>query len=121
MKKLSDYTGKEAIELWADLFEPISKILTDDEIQKDMTSANVVLFDVAQKVLKKYPDEMFTVLSRIDTDEINGANALNKVIVLLAELKYGNRVSAFFNSAERGTSAEESSGSATENIEDGSK
>lgn len=121
MKKLSDYTGKEAIELWADLFDPLAVILSDEEIRKEMTSANVVLMDVAKKTLKKYPDEMFAALSRIDTDEINGANALNKVIVLLAELKYGDKLSAFFNSAEQEKSDEEFSGSATENIEDGSK
>lgn len=121
MKKLSDYTGKEAIELWADLFDPLTVILTDDEIRKDMTSANVVLMDVAKKTLKKYPDEMFEILGRIDDDEINGANVLNKIIILLAELKYGDRVSAFFNSAEREKSDGESSGSATENIEDGLK
>lgn len=121
MKKLSDYTGKEAIELWADLFDPLSKILTDDEIQKDMVGANVVLMDVAKKTLQKYPDEIFGILERLDDSEINGANVLSRIMILLAELRYGNRVSAFFNSAEQEISDEESFGSAMVNTEDGSK
>ena len=35
MKRLSDYQGEEAIELWADLLDPISDILTDKEKLED--------------------------------------------------------------------------------------
>ena len=34
MKKLSDYQGEEALELWADLIEPMSEILVDPEMKK---------------------------------------------------------------------------------------
>ena len=34
MKKLSDYKGDEAIELWADLLEPMTEILGDKDIAK---------------------------------------------------------------------------------------
>lgn len=121
MKKLSDYSGKEAIELWADLFDPLSAILEDKNIRAEMTDPKVKLMDVAKKVMKTHSEEIFTILSRIDDEEINGANVFNKTVILLAELKYGNKMSAFFNSAEQEISEEEPSGSATENTEDGSK
>lgn len=121
MKRLSDYTGKEAIELWADLFDPLSCILEDEDIRTDMTDVKVKLMDVAKKVMKLHPEEIFTILSRIDDDEINGANVFNKTVILLAELKYGDKMSAFFSSAEQEKSEEEPSGSDMENTEDGSK
>lgn len=121
MKRLSDYTGTEAIELWADLFDPLSAILEDNNIRAEMTDPKVKLMDVAKKVMKIHSGEIFTILSRIDDEEINGANVFNKTVILLAELKYGNKMSAFFSSAEQENSDEEPSGSATENTEDGSK
>lgn len=122
MKKLSDYTGKEAIELWADIFEPLSVILNDSDMKDDMTKKSISLMEEAKVVMKKYPNEIYEIIKRIDPEgDINGANVFTKVAVLLAELRYGDRVSAFFSSAEQEISENESSGSATENTEDGVK
>lgn len=120
MKRLSDYNGEEAIELWAELFDPMTTILTDDEITDSLKSGSTTpLMAIAGMTLKKYPKEVSRILSRIDDDEINGANILTKLIIFLTELMRGDKASAFFGSAEKGTQEDVSSGSATESTEDG--
>ena len=122
MKKLSDYSGEEAIELWAELFEPMTAILTDDEITENLkSSSKTPLIQIAGMTMKKFPKEVSQILSRIDDEEINGANILTKLIIFLTELMRGDKASAFFGSAEKETQDEESSGSATESTEDGAK
>lgn len=121
MKKLSDYEGEEAILLWGELVDPMTAILTDKKISKALSSKKSSFFDIAKEVLKKYPKEIWTILSRIDDEEINAANVLTKLIIFLTELISNGKSTAFFNSAESGGEEKESSGSATENTEDGSK
>lgn len=121
MKKLSDYTGKEAIELWADLFEPMSKLLSNKNIKKKMSDKKTTFQGIAMLAMKECPDLLFEIVSRIDNEEINGANIMAKVVILFAELMNGDKATAFFKSAEPEVSGEKSSGSATENTEGGSK
>ncbi len=122
MKRLSDYTGADAIELWADIFDPISTILTDEDVKRHTSGKSISINDATKVIVKKYPKETFEILGRVnDKEEINGANAFPMLVSLVAELVIGDKASTFFKSAEPVKSDEESSGSATENIEDGVK
>ena len=118
-RALSDYTGSEAIELWADIYEPVSTILADEDVKKHTTGKGISVNDAAKVMLKKYPKEVFEILNRVDEKETNGANVYSKVVTLIIELISGEKVSTFFKSAEPGKSEEEFSGSATENTGDG--
>lgn len=59
--KLSEYKNEDAIEVIADIIEPLSAIFTDDEIKKEKNRMKAV-----SKALKKYKKEVIQILARID-------------------------------------------------------
>ena len=59
--KLSDYKNEDAIEVIADIIEPLSAIFTDEEIKKEKNKIKAV-----SKALKKYKKEVIQILARID-------------------------------------------------------
>lgn len=115
MKKLSDYKGEEAIELWADLFEPFTLILADPEIHKIIGDKKPML-EIAKVIFKKRPKEVVEVLKIIDGEEVNGANAFMRLMNLLMDMLNSVEGRAFFESAAQGTA--ESSGNVTEITEE---
>lgn len=120
MKKLSDYQGDEAIELWADLLEPMTKILGDNEVQKVITSGKPKLL-IAKEILKSHKKESTEILLRIDPEPINGLNIILRLIALLADIGENEEIRGFFGYAEQAHTENESFGSVTENTEDSEK
>lgn len=62
--KLSEYKNEEAIELLADIIEPVGEILSDEKVKnafRTMPKHKVVSF-----VLKKYPKEIVSILARVE-------------------------------------------------------
>lgn len=59
--KLSEYKNEDAIEVIADIIEPLSAIFTDDEIKKEKNRMKAI-----SKALKKYKKEVIQILARID-------------------------------------------------------
>lgn len=99
MKKLSDYQGEEAIELYADLIEPISAIFTDDEIKEMRKTKGVSMLNIASVALKKHPKEIENILLRIDPEPIDGANILKRLMILLSDIGKTDGLQDFFPSA----------------------
>lgn len=65
--RLSDYKGEEALDLIADLMEPISKILEDKNFQKQVeVGSNSGLLKAGKVLLKKHTRECIEILARID-------------------------------------------------------
>ena len=120
MKRMSDYTGEEAFDLWADIYEPVRAISDDKEVKKYTSGKDIDIQEAANVILKKHRKEAFKIMNRIDPD-INGANILTGLIIFVAEMTTGESSRTFFKSAGREKSDIESSGSATENTEDGVK
>lgn len=122
MKRLSDYEGVEAIELWGDLIDDVNVLISDKEVSESLSgSTPATLTQIAGEVMKKYPKEAARIIERIDDDEINGANIFSKFIMFLTEFMSGQKASAFFKSAGPVKRARKSSGSATGNTGDGLK
>lgn len=122
MKRLSDYQGAEAFELWADIFEPAMAILNDEDVKKHTTGENIDVWKACMVVMQKHSDEAIEILNRLDPDDpITGAGALPAVANLLVELIAGDSARGFFRSSEPEKPGGKSSGSATENTEDGEK
>lgn len=121
MKNLSDYTGEEAIELWADIFDEVTAIITDKEVAKVTTGDGASVKDASKVILKKFPKETEKILTRIDDSDLNGANIFPRLATFVTEMIIGDKANTFFKSAEQEVSEEESSGSATENTEGGAK
>jgi C-terminal processing protease CtpA/Prc len=116
MKKLTDYKGDAAIELWADLLDPLSEILTDDSIRKVVQSGKSKM-DIAKEVLKKHKKNATKILLRIDDTPIDGLNIILRLIDLIADIGQNEEIKGFFGYAEQDQKDKESSGSPTENIE----
>lgn len=117
MKLLSDYKDEEAIELWADLLDPLSVILSDKDFTSGLKGKSYLV--MAKDIMKKYSHEAVEILKRIDPDEIDGMNLLLRLVNLLADIGRNKEIMGFFGSSAQEMSESESFGSATENTEDG--
>lgn len=115
MRKLSDYQGDEAIELWADLIEPIAKIIADESVAKIYKTKPRI--EVAREILKKHKEEATQILLRIDPSPLNGLNIVVRLLELLLEIENAEELKGFFGSAGQAKTGSGSGGSATENIE----
>ena len=120
MKKLSDYKGDEAIELWADLLEPITMILGDKDLSKVLTSNKPPLLK-AKAILTKYSVETEKILLRIDPEPLDGLNIIVRLTSIIVEIGQRDDVRAFFGFAGQAQTEDESGGSVTENTEDEEK
>ena len=116
MKKLSDYQGAEAIELWADLLEPCTEILTSAEV-KEAFAKKLPIIETAKIILKAKPKETNKILTTIDPTPVNGINILMRLMALLNDLLTDENASTFFGFAAQ-TMGGESSGSVTESTEE---
>ena len=109
MKKLSDYEGDEALELWGDLLEPLSAIFSDKEIA-NVVQSGASKIAIARVILKNHPLEAKQILLRIDDTPINGLNIILRLIALLADIGSNEEIKGFFGYAEQVKTEEESSG-----------
>lgn len=116
MKKLADYKDAEAIELWADLLEPITKIMADKDVANTVKSGKAP-FMIASEILKSHKEDAITILLRIDPTPIDGLNVIVRIIDIVMEIMNNEEVKSFFASAEQATTLKEISGSATVNTE----
>lgn len=112
MKKLSDYKGEEAIELWADLIEMVAPIFTDNSI-KEIVRSGKPKIEIAKAILAKHKSDAVKILLRIDPTPIDGLNVVIRLIELLNEIGKDETLTSFFGFAEQ--TDNESSGFLTEN------
>ena len=116
MKKLSDYKGDEAIELWVDLIDPLSNILTDNSIRK-VVEAGRPKIEIAKAILKNHKSEAVEIMTRIDPEPIDGLNIILRLVALLSDIGQNEEIKSFFGFAEEVKMQKESFGSATESTE----
>lgn len=116
MKKLSDYEGDAAIELWADLLEPIARILADEKIKELYQSGKPKLL-LAKEILKTHKEDATEVINRIDPTPFNALTLISRVVSILTEIEKNEELNAFFDMGEQTATDSESFGSATENTE----
>lgn len=116
MKKLSDYKGDEAIELWADLLDPLSEVINDENFQRVVRSGKSKMI-IAKEILKNHSKEAMQIMQRIDPEPVDGLNLILRLIALLADLGSNEEIKGFFGYAEQVKTESESSGSVMENTE----
>lgn len=120
MKKLTDYKGDEAIELWADLLDPLSAILGDKKIQNIVQSGKPKLI-IAKEILKKHSKNAEKILLRIDDTPLDGLNIILRLVDLISDIGKNEEIKSFFGYAVQAEMQEESSGSVTETTEEEEK
>lgn len=116
MKKLSDYKGEDALELWDDLLDPLSAIIGNPEIKAVVRSGKPKL-EIARSLLRLQRKEIVEILLRIDPEPIDGLNVVSRLIALLAEIGQNEEVKSFFGYAAQAQTDSVSSDSLTENTE----
>lgn len=116
MKKLSDYKGDEAIELWADLLDPLTNILGDQKIQ-DIIQSGQPKLAIAKEILKDHKVDAESILLRIDPEPVDGLNIILRLIAVLTDIGEREEIKAFFGYAEQGQTENEFGGSVTESTE----
>lgn len=109
MKKLSDYKGDEAIELWADLLEPLTTILTDENVRNVIKSGKSKI-EIAKTLLKDHKSESIEIMTRIDSTPIDGLNIILRLVALLSDIGSNDEIKSFFGYAEEVKTDSESSG-----------
>ena len=114
MKKLSDYQGNEAIELWADIIEDAGTILADTRI-KWLQQKGATISQLAAYILREHSEETAKILLRIDPTPLTALNALTRLMVVITEIEGDAELRDFFGLQGQMT-INESSGSATVNI-----
>lgn len=67
--KLSDFKGEKAIEVFADLLEPIAEILKDNEIVALVQTENVKQIDVIKKILKGHSESVVQILAILEGED----------------------------------------------------
>lgn len=116
MKRLSDYTGAEAIELWADLLEEMASIFGDEKVQKAVISGQSLMAK-ARAVLDGHEKEAVKILERIDPTPVNGLNLMTRLISLIKEFQTSEEFADFFGLPAQETMENGSSGYVTENTQ----
>ena len=113
---VTDIKGKDAIDVMADILEPLTTILADEEI--DQLSKTGTRLQAITHALKKYPDEVIYILARLDNEqpeeyEVNLVTLPRKLLEIInaPELQF------LFTSQARNND-NDSSGSVTESTEE---
>lgn len=113
MKKLSDYKNEDAIELWADILDPLMTIFQDEEFLREVGAGKPV-FKLGSLILKKYKKEATEIVLAIDDTEITGLNLLPRIVDVIKEVKNSEEFAGFFAPTPQKTE-NASSGSAMAN------
>lgn len=115
---MAERTNEESLELFADLLEPAAKLLGDKEVREIVTRGEPPI-RAAAAAIRNHKSEVIQILARLDGVPVEEYR-VNLLVLPLKLVRLLNKpeVRELFIGAEQMNVAA-SSGSATENIEDG--
>lgn len=116
MKKLSEYQDDDALDLLADIIEPVGLILADKEVVEGFKSKNRI--SAIKPAIKNHKKELIEVMARLDGIPVEEyrVNVLSLPVKLL-EILNDKELMDFFTSQAQGL-AGDAGGPATETTED---
>lgn len=95
MKRLSDFTGEEAIVIYGKIMKPMSEIINDkeaiEELQKDQ-------FGALGGIMQKHSKAVFDIVSAVSGGDFNGGNVGVYFMSIFTEYFQGFGSSDFFKS-----------------------
>lgn len=103
MKKLSDYTDEQAIEIWGDILPVVVKIIKNGNLKQAVKNTDGTIADkltIATNILKSNKTEICELLKIIDDTPINAMNVLVRTISFLDELIENEEVLDFLGLSE---------------------
>lgn len=114
--KISEITGRDAIEVMADILDPITKIMADEAISNAFKHKTRI--EAISLMLKSYADEVIIILARLDNaDPKDYEVKLTTLPRKLIELLEDPDINDLFTSQAQ-NEEQDSFGSATESIEE---
>lgn len=116
MKKLSDYKGEDAIELWANLLDPFVEIVGDPKVANMLRAKKPPLL-IAKEMVKEYKKQVSEILLAIDPTPINGLNIVFRLASVVSEIMKDEDIQSFFVSVPEEKKEKTSSGLVMENTE----
>lgn len=118
MKHLSEYQDEVALEMLAELIDPVIVIFGDPEVAKWYRAG--VKIKAVQEAIKSHPKDVIKMLAILEgvPEEEYHCNLLTLPKILL-NLMNDPELNDFFQEQSEETISEESFGSAMENTEDG--
>jgi len=117
--KLSEFKGEDAIDVLADIIEPITEIVKDDEVTKLWKTKGNNVANAAKVILKRHKHEVVEVLAAMERktyDEYLPEVTVLSLPIKLLEVLNDKDFMDFFTQ-QVGTIAAGSSGDATENTD----
>lgn len=127
MKLLSDYKGEEALDVLADIIEPLSLILASEGVQevyaKQKAGKMVAPAEFIKPALKNNKDEVLAILARIEGIPVEQykqeVNFLTLPLQILSVVNDPAIKSLFTSQSQTSSTSTASSGSAIVNTEAG--
>ena len=119
--RLSDFKGEAALDVLADIIDPLANILTDAEIQKLSKQENTPILAMVKPAIKNHKHDLIEILARLDekpVDEYEKTMSLFTLPKQVLELLNDPEVQSLFQ--QQGQITQNSfagSTSATENTE----
>ena len=111
--RLSDFKGEKAVDILADMMNPASVIFKDEEVKKMFTKGSTYM-DIGGYILKDHKSEILDIYEILMHEPKENANPI-KLIQLVMDIIEDDELTSLFTSQSQLMS----SGSATENTEDG--
>lgn len=84
--RLSDFKGEEAIDVLADIIDPITTILTDSEIQALSKKKDVPPIAYVKPMLKNNKQEIIEILARLNNKSVEEYTKSLSLITLPAQV-----------------------------------
>lgn len=117
--KLSEIKGEEALDVLADIIDPITRIMSDKEVARIFETGQSKL-KLVKFILKKHKKDAIEIMARLECEEPD--EYVNKITVTtlpvkILEILNDKELMAVFSTQSQ-TSESTSFGSATENTEE---
>lgn len=97
MKRLSDYTGDEAIEKVGELLSPYYAIISDTELMTQLEAAENKMAVVGE-IMKKHKKEAYQMVTAVDDSPVTAANAFPRFFSVFTDLMSNKDFTDFFGS-----------------------
>ena len=119
--RLSDYKGEEALDVLADIIEPLANIIADAEIQELSKKPNTPIIAMVKPAIKNHKGDLITILARLENVPVEEYRKTMNLLTLpkqVMELLNDPEVqNLFFSQGESQVTSLASSSSAMENTE----
>lgn len=127
MRMLSDLKGEEALDVLADIIEPMALVFADEEIQKlqkmQKEGKKIPPIEYIKPALKNHKEEVLTILARIENIPVDeyrdSVNFLTLPLQILSVVNDPIVKSLFHSQSQTDITSLASSGSAIANTEAG--